>query len=76
MKLPFSCEVRWPSLIKKDNKIDLNRLIDNENNIVENYENRKFIYFCDGFGKKDIKFYFEKNKIFEEDPRNLNFAYI
>ena len=72
-EVTFSCEVRWPSLIKKDNKIDLNRLIDNENNIVENYENRKFIYFCDGFGKKDIKFYFEKNKIFEEDPRNLNF---
>ena len=42
-EVTFSCEVRWPSLIKKDNKIDLNRLINNENNIVES-ENKNLFF--------------------------------
>lgn len=74
----FSCEIRWPFLIENNDKEklekNLNRLIDNEDNIAENIENKKFIYNCNGFNQKEIIFSFEKIKNYDDDPRNLNFA--
>ena len=77
-KSNYSCNIRWPFLKTKkfndNNNPELNRLYDNENNILENIENKDLYYSCNGFSKKIISFFFEKKESYDLDPRNLNFS--